>query len=148
MRSGRTPVMRAAPWAESVSTPLCEPVNEIASTPRSCSAIASSAIDTRSPVVSSMSSSRRLGAGETSRASASSSSVVWPIADTTTTVSLPAARAAATRRATARMRSAPSTEVPPYFWTSKGMGALYPSPLRIGTPLRARLARGRARALS
>src|SRR6185503_2388205 len=77
---------------------------------------------TRSPVVSSMSSSRRLGLGETRCASAISSSVECPIADTTTTVSWPAARASATRFATARIRSGPSTEVPPYFWTRRDMG--------------------------
>ena len=84
MRSGLTAVMRAALWAPSVRMPLCEPVKEIAGTPRSPSAIASSAMATRSPVVSSMSSSRRLGSAETCRARRSSSSVVWPMAETTT----------------------------------------------------------------
>ena len=47
------------------------------------------------------------------------------MAETTTSTSLPAARAAATRRATARMRSGPSTEVPPYFWTRTAMAGSY-----------------------
>jgi hypothetical protein len=59
-------------------------------------AIDSSAIEIRSPVVSSMSSSRRSGLADTCLASDSSSSVVSPIADTTTTTSCPA-RACASR---------------------------------------------------
>ncbi len=116
--------MRAFACASSVRMPLCEPVNEIAGAPRSCSAIASSAMETRSPVVSNMSISRRLGVGETCRASAISSSVVCPIAETTTTMSFPAARASAIRRATARMRSGPLTDVPPYLCTRVGMGGI------------------------
>jgi len=45
----------------------------------------SSAIEIRSPAVSSMSSSRRFGFGETCFASPRRSSVVSPIAETTTT---------------------------------------------------------------
>jgi hypothetical protein len=52
-------------------------------------AIASSAMEIRSPAVSSMSSSRGLGSGDTSLARSSSSSVVSPMAETTTTTSLP-----------------------------------------------------------
>ena len=84
MRNGRTSMMRASKCLSFVRMPLCEPVNEIASSPRACSAIASSAIVVRSPHVSSMSSSRRGGEDETSFASASSWSVVLPIALTTT----------------------------------------------------------------
>ena len=86
--------------------------------------MASSAMLTRSPVVSSMSSSRRLGRDETAAARRSSSSVVWPIADTTTIISTPRRRAAATRSATARIRSGPSTDVPPYLCTSTDMGGV------------------------
>jgi hypothetical protein len=86
MRSGFTPTMRALAWRSSVKMPLCEPVNEMAFTPRSWSAMATSAMDTRSPVVTSMSSSRRDGCGETWWASAISSSVVSPMALTTTTI--------------------------------------------------------------
>src|SRR3954469_17322928 len=50
-----------------------------------------------------------------------SSSVVSPIADTTTTRSLPAARSRAIRRATRLMRSASATDEPPYFWTTIGL---------------------------
>ena len=69
------------------------------------SAIASSDIEIRSPVDSSMSSSRRGGWSETLRARAMSWSVVRPIADTTTTTRLPLSRVAATRPATALSRS-------------------------------------------
>ena len=54
----------------------------------------------RSPAESSMSSSRRDGLSHTCLARASRSSVVSPIAETTTTTSLPAPLAAATRSAT------------------------------------------------
>src|SRR4051794_3765165 len=50
-----------------------------------------------------------------------SSSVVSPIAETTTTRSLPAARSRAIRRATRLMRSASATDEPPYFWTTRGL---------------------------
>jgi hypothetical protein len=56
---------------------------------RSDSAIVSSAADTRSPVVSSMSSSRPGCVRETELASAIRLSVDFPIADTATTRSLP-----------------------------------------------------------
>ena len=78
-------------------------------------AIESKAIETCSPVASSMSISRWGGSGLRARASAVSSSVVWPIAETTTTRSWPSRRALATRLATAWMRSTLPTEVPPYF---------------------------------
>ena len=54
-------MIRALPWDESVMTPACEPVNERASWPRSWIAIASTAMEMRSPAVSSMSSSRAGG---------------------------------------------------------------------------------------
>ena len=57
--------------------------------PRSEIAIATSAIEIRSPAVSSMSSSRAGGSGLTSPARSSSSSVLSPIADTATTTSWP-----------------------------------------------------------
>jgi hypothetical protein len=63
------------------------PVKLMASPPSSRMAIESSAIEIRSPADSSMSSSRRSGLGETCRASVSSSSVVSPIAETTTATS-------------------------------------------------------------
>src|SRR3990172_5036945 len=77
----------------------------------------------RSPAVRSMSSSRGSGAGVMSAAIASSSSVLSPIAETTTTTSLPASRARTMRSATLRIRSVVPTEVPPYFCTTMGMAA-------------------------
>src|SRR5262245_28785890 len=114
--------MRALVWASFVMIPDCEPVKPSAGTPRALSASESSAIEMRSPADSSMSSSRREGLSLTRRASASSSSVVSPIADTTTTTPWPAARVAATRSATRRMRSTSATDEPPNFCTTTLMG--------------------------
>ena len=102
--------------------PAWGPVRLIAATP-----IAWSAIDTRvalwcSPVASRTSSSRGSGSSVIPAASASSSSVVSPIADTTTTRSLPFARSRAIRRATRLIRSAPATDDPPNFMTTSGLG--------------------------
>src|SRR5687767_14533611 len=71
----------------------------------------------RSPAVSSRSSSRALGIGVSSWAIARSSSVLLPMAETTTTTSWPSFLACRTRSETARIRSASATDVPPYFWT-------------------------------
>ena len=77
----------ALPCTESVITPACEPVNERAVQPRSAIAMATSAIEIRSPAVSSMSSSRAGGSGETCAARSRSSSVLSPMAETATTTS-------------------------------------------------------------
>ena len=45
-----------------------------------------------------------------------------PIADTTTTTSLPWRFVIGTFSATARMRSGSATDVPPYFWTIRATG--------------------------
>src|SRR5918997_2293198 len=105
--------------------PACGPVSETAATPLSCSAIASSATDCSSPVASSWSISRGEGSRLTSPASLRSLSVVFPIAETTTTRSRPDSRARPTLSATALMCSAVATELPPYFWTTipKGVSA-------------------------
>src|SRR5690606_18986786 len=47
-----------------------------------------------------------------------SSSVVLPMADTTTTTSLPARRVSTIRSATRLIRSGLAADVPPYFWTT------------------------------
>ena len=78
-------MMHARPWAASVITPAWDPVNERASRPRAAIAMTSSAIEMRSPAVSSMSSSRAGGSGLTWLARSISSSVESPMADTTTT---------------------------------------------------------------
>ena len=77
--------------------------------------MASRAIDTCSPVASSMSISRWGGSLLMARARPVRSSVVWPMAETTITRSWPASRLAAMRRATAWIRSTSATEVPPNF---------------------------------
>ena len=133
IRPGVTSMIRALPCALSVITPACEPVNERASTPALWIAIASSAMQIRSPAVSSMSSSRPGGSGVTCWARSSSSSVVSPIADTTTTTSCPARRVATIRSATRLIRSASATEEPPYFCTT--------SPTLLSTPCHDRAVR-------
>ena len=117
--------MRAPEWRSLVRMPDCEPVNEIASSPSSSSAIDSSAIDSRSPHDSSMSSSRRGGDGVTVRAIAISWLVVLPIADTTTTTRLPGATVAATRSATRPSRAGSATDEPPYFCTTIGFTSAF-----------------------
>ncbi len=112
-------MIRAFVWEESVTIPACEPVSEIASWPRSLIAIAHSAQEIRSPVESSMSISRGAGRSETSRAIATSSSVVLPRAESTATTRLPRSRAATIRRAARLMSSASATEVPPNFITTR-----------------------------
>ena len=93
MRSARTSRILALPWSVSVTIPACEPVNETAGTPSASTAMHSSAIEIRSPAVSSMSISRPPGAlGATSLARRTRSSVVLPIAETTTTTSSPLRR--------------------------------------------------------
>src|SRR6266540_5942002 len=73
-------------------------------------AIASSAMEMRSPAASSMSSSRGGGSVETRLASAIRSSVESPIAETTTTTSWPACLVATTRSATCLILGASATE--------------------------------------
>ena len=102
--------------------PTWLPVKLLASMPRSASAMHSSAIDTRSPVVSSMSISRPGSAFETSLASLIRLSVDLPIADTATTTSLPWRFVNAMCSATARIRSGSATDVPPNFWTMRATG--------------------------
>ncbi len=119
MRPGVTSMMRALLWTESVMTPAWLPVKDWASWPRDLIAMASSAMEMRSPAVSSMSNSRPAGSGDTCSASSMSSSVVSPIADTTTTTSWPAFLASTIRRATRLMPSASATDEPPYFCTTR-----------------------------
>ncbi len=95
--------------------PAWLPVNERASYPMLLIDMARSAIEMRSPAVSSMSSSRGAGIGVTSWARSTSSSVVSPIADTATTTSLPALRVSTMRLATRLMLSAFATDEPPNF---------------------------------
>lgn len=87
IRPGVMSMILALPCAESVITPAWEPVNDFAVWPSCAMAIATSAIEIRSPLVSSMSSSRGGGSGVTCSARSRSSSVVSPMAETTTTTS-------------------------------------------------------------
>ena len=114
-RSVRISRMRARPWADSVMMPAWVPVIDTAGTPWDWRAMASRAIDTCSPVASSMSISRWGGLAVMAEARPVSSSVVWPMADTTITRSFPSSRQRAMRWATAWIRATSATEVPPNF---------------------------------
>src|SRR5579875_495666 len=131
-RSPRTSRMRALVWSVSVMMPAWLPVNEAAGTLRSARAMHNRAIEIRSPAVSSMSSSRPGRSAETCSARWSRSSVVLPMALTTTTTSSPERRDLSTCSATARIRSASATEVPPNFCTTR---LTPPSYLRHERPL-------------
>jgi len=96
-------------------------VKDTAFSPKEWMAMASRAMDIRSPVVSSISISRRGGSLDIWRARAVRSSVVSAMAETTTTTLLPRRLARTIRAATALMRRTLETELPPYFWTIIGM---------------------------
>ena len=119
IRSARISTIFALPWSVSVTIPACEPVNETAGTPSASTAMHSSAIEIRSPAVSSMSISRPPGALATSLASRTRSSVVFPIAETTAITSSPAAPGTGDvvgdGADPVRDRA---TDVPPNFWTT------------------------------
>ena len=133
IRPGVTSMILALPCTESVITPAWEPVNDRAVRPRSEMAIATSAIEMRSPAVRSMSSSRAGGSGLTCSASSSSSSVESPMAETATTTSLPSFLASTIRRATRLMAEASARDEPPYFCTTMPM-ALRSSILSVSRP--------------
>ena len=118
MRPGVTSMILALPCTESVMTPAWEPVKLRAVKPRSEIAIATSAMEMRSPAVSSMSSSRAGGSGLTPSASSSRSSVLSPIAETATTTSCPAFLFSTMRAATRLMAAASASDDPPYFCTT------------------------------
>src|SRR5262249_23320852 len=125
-----------------------DPVKERADRPRLAMAIASSAIEIRSPAVSSMSSSRAGGSGLTRRARSCSSSVLSTIAETTTPTEWPAFLVTTSRGATRLMPSASATDDPPYFCTTSAtcaappdgnLGGLECTYLSLEHPLRRRL---------
>ncbi|MCY1242023.1 hypothetical protein D9M72_549610 [compost metagenome] len=117
IRWGSTSMIRALPWMPSVIMPACEPVKDWAEAPSLLIAMATRAMEMRSPEDRSMSISRAGAESVTWAARSSSSSVVSPIAETTTTTSLPALWASTTRLATRLMPSASETEEPPNFCT-------------------------------
>src|SRR5688572_21636715 len=112
--------MRALVWASLVTMPDWDPVKLTAGMPRAFRAMERSAIEMRSPAERSMSSSRRAGLSLTCLARDNRSSVVSPMAETTTTTSLPADLAAATRSATFWIFWTSATDEPPYFCTMIG----------------------------
>ena len=132
MRTGRTSMIWASEWRSLVMIPDWEPVKEMASRPRFWMAMASSAMAMRSPVETSMSSSRRGGVSVTCRASASRSSVVRPMADTTVQIRSPPAALRAIRSATPSSLGRSATELPPYFCTTTSIRHLSPGPYITG----------------
>src|SRR5581483_9721058 len=133
IRVARTSAIFALPWTVSVTIPACEPVSEIASCPRSWTAIAQSAFEIRSPTEMSMSYSRGCGFGEISWASRISSSVVSPIAERTPTTPCPSSRARTSRRATSLILSGSATDVPPNFMTTRSRRGESASAVTSGT---------------
>ncbi len=115
--------MRALPCAVSVSIGICQPCQERASTPMSCSAMASRPEVTCSPVATTASYSRASCSGESSWHQPTSWLVAPAMAETTTATWCPASTSRLTRSATLRMRSRSATEVPPNFITRR-MGAV------------------------
>ena len=133
IRVARTSAIFALPWTVSVTMPACEPVSEIASWPRSWTAIAQSAFEIRSPTEMSMSYSRGCGLGEISCARRISSSVVSPIAERTPTTRRPCSRACTSRRATSLIFSVSATEDPPNFITATSRPLFAASAATLGS---------------
>ncbi|CAB4342517.1 unannotated protein [freshwater metagenome] len=96
-------------------------------------AMANTAIDIRSPAVNNMSSSRPGGLGETCFARSNNSSVVSPIAETTTTISFPARLVSTIRLATRKILAASATDEPPNLATTKPIRPNSKSNLTIRT---------------
>ena len=119
-RSPRISRILALRWAVSVTMPACEPVNDTAASPQ---------VDDRHAEQRDRDALTRgeehvhlagaSGSLDTSWARRSRSSVVLPMAETTTTTSSPARRVRTMCSATARMRSGSATDVPPNFCTSR-----------------------------
>ena len=111
----------AEPWEESVRMPAWDPVKLTAGMPRELRVIESRAIEIRSPALSSMSISRGEGRRSPRRPEPPVDPWSAPMAETTTTTSWPSARVDSTRSATALIRAASASEVPPNFWTTRDM---------------------------
>ena len=134
-------LMRALVKASFVRTLTWWPKRERAEPPSAWIAIDVRAAVTCSPVAATASISRASGTFAISWARARSRLVSPLIALTTRTTRLPARWVAMARRATLRMRSTEPTEVPPYFWTTRG--AWYTGTgVRLGTGRRDLVNRG------
>ena len=120
-RSARTSMMVALVWVVSVMIPAWLPVKDTASMPEVGQGHDQQGH--RDPLPRGEEHVELPGGwtGLTSLANRIRSSVVLPMALTTTTTSSPLRRDRATWSATARMRSASPTEVPPNFWTTSGI---------------------------
>ena len=122
-RFGWMSLMRPFVCTESVRMPAIGPVREMADWPSDLKAIASNAMETCSPVVSSMSISRAYWYGSfvMPLARVMRSSVVSPIADTTMTIWSPGCFSLSTLFATFMIFSVVATELPPNFFTISAM---------------------------
>ena len=109
--------MRARPWRESVRMPACGPVSVIAGTPSAWSAMATSVPLMCSPVASSRSISRGSGSSVIRAASSMRSSVVSPMALTTTTSRSPVGALARDAPRDVPDAVGVASDEPPYFWT-------------------------------
>ena len=124
------PSIRARPWAPSVRTATCQPVQDRASTPIVCNAMATSPAVTCSPVATTASYSRASCSADRPWHQATSWLVTPAMAETTTITSCPSSRSRFTRVATWRIRPGSATEVPPNFITIRAIGRSMPGGLR------------------
>src|SRR5258708_9094393 len=116
--------IRALPCTPPVAIGICQPIQERAFTPLSCSAMASRPAVPCSPVATTVSYSRASCSGDNSFTQATSWLVTPAIAETTTATSWPDSTSRLTSRATFLIRPMSATEVPPNFMTRRAM-AIY-----------------------
>ncbi len=105
-------------WDPSVKIPAWNPVRDTESCPKSLSAMDINEVDTCSPVAINISSSLLSGFSDISLAMSIKISVVFPIAETTTTISSPFSLLLAILLAIFFIFSVVPIDVPPYFWTT------------------------------
>src|SRR3546814_17870163 len=131
--------MRISDWSSDVCSSdlrngICQPSQERALTPMSCSAIASRPTVTCSPEATTTSYSRASYSRETSPHHLTSWLVVPDIADTTPATSLPASTSRLTRRATLLIRPTAPTAVPPNLLTIRDPARPVCRPLGVTPP--------------
>jgi hypothetical protein len=118
IRQFSIPLILALLWAESLLMPACHPVRETAGQPKLFRVKARRAADCCSPVASNISISRPFKNSPVAPANWIRSSVVSPMADTTTTTCCPFIFISRTRQAIFLIFSIEATELPPNFATT------------------------------
>lgn len=113
--SGSTSETNPEPWQPTARNPACAPEMDSARTPRFRRVMANRAADSASPAARSLSISRRSGIRLKPSAESTSSSVLFPRADTTTTSDTPFQCSCATCSATEATCWSVVSELPPYF---------------------------------